>query len=128
MTGKFIALSSRIRRAPRSRVLSYLLLFLISYGSSAEILHHHGLASVNSGEISANVFSDNGLNTSSSKTSPERDCTVCQFQRGLSSTEIFETFHLLAPTQNHASFPAELLSRDSLSTTASRGRAPPTTL
>src|SRR5574341_1497521 len=104
MTGEFTVSTSRIRRATGSRVLSYVLLFLISYGSSTEIFHHHGLASQkaaaseNAGSTSANVFSDTEQRNSSSRMPLERDCLVCQFQRGLSSAAIFAPFLVLAPT------------------------------
>ena len=64
MSGEFSLSTSRIRRARYSRVLSFVLLFLISYGSSTEIFHHHGLAaekgsvSEKTNPSSANLFSD----------------------------------------------------------------------
>src|SRR5882724_11234481 len=116
---------TRIRRARSSRLLSYLLLFLISYGSSTEIFHHHGFASQKSSATSANLFSDSGRNNSSTKTPLERDCLVCQFQRGLSSTAIFAPFLIVGPTQIQASFSSRPFSQDSHWTTTSRGRAPP---
>src|SRR5205807_3246451 len=105
MTGDFAVFStSSIRRARCSLVVSYLLLFLISYGSSTEIFHHHGFASQKSGAPSANQFSDSGRNNSSTKTPLERDCLVCQFQRGLSSSAIFAPFLIVWPPQTRASF------------------------
>src|SRR5438045_8114959 len=96
MTGDFTVSTSRMRRARSSRALSYLLLFLISYGSSTEVFHHHGFASAKSNATSANLLSDSGQNNSSTKTPLERDCLVCQFQRGLSSAAIFALFLVLA--------------------------------
>src|SRR5436190_2071021 len=127
MTGEFSVSTSRIRRVRCSRVVSYLLLFLISYGSSTEIFHHHGFASQKSSATSANLFSDNGRNNSSIKTPLERDCLVCQFQRGLSSTAIFAPFLIVGSTQTRASFSSRSFSQDSQRTTTSRGRAPPFT-
>jgi hypothetical protein len=108
--------------------LSYLLLFLISYGSSTEIFHHHGFASEKSNATSANLFSDNGRNNSSTKTPLERDCLVCQFQRGLSSAAIFAPLLVVAPVNAHLAVSSKPISQDTISTTASRGRAPPITL
>ena len=122
----FIATSS-IRRARSSRLLSYLLLFLMSYGSSTEIFHHHGFASAKSTATSANLLSDSGRNNSSTKTPLERDCLVCQFQRGLSSAAIFAPFLVLAPVDIQRSLSSGPTSLNSVSTTACRGRAPPVT-
>src|SRR6266404_412248 len=123
----FAVTTSSIRRARSSRLLSYLLLFLISYGSSTEIFHHHGFASAKSTATSADLLSDSGRNNSSTKTPLERDCLVCQFQRGLSSTAIFAPFLVLAPSGIQSAVSSRPFNRDSLSTIASRGRAPPVT-
>src|SRR5215831_2655913 len=134
MTGSYIASTSRIRRARSSRALSYLLLFLICYGSSVEVLHHHGLASQNPsatqsfGDTCGNQLSDGEQSKSSTKTPLERDCLVCQFQRGLSSSTIAGPLLVLAPINVHIGFSLHQSSHDSLSSTASRGRAPPLTL
>jgi hypothetical protein len=119
---------NRRAQARSSRLLSYLLLFLISYGSSTEIFHHHGFASEKSHATSANLVSDNGLNHSSTKTPLERDCLVCQFQRGLSSAAIFAPLLVVAPVNARLAVSSKPISQDSISTTASRGRAPPVTL
>jgi hypothetical protein len=129
MIGDLTLKPTRLRRSTGSRFLSYLLLFLISYGSSTEIFHHHGLAA--SPRPAANVgttVSDNGQNTSSTKTPLERDCLICQFQRGLSSTAIFVPFLVVAPTHIHFSISSRPVSQNSTFTSASRGRAPPFTL
>jgi len=126
--------TSRIRRARSSRLLSYLLLFLICYGSSVEVLHHHGLTSQNPsasqsfGETTGNQLSDGEQSKSSTKTPLERDCLVCQFQRGLSSAAIAAPLLVLAPTDCQIGFSLRQFNHDSLSATASRGRAPPLTL
>src|SRR5436190_23446823 len=93
MTRVLTVSTSRIRRARSSRALSYLLLFLICYGSSVEVLHHHGVTSSRSatqsfGESSGNQLADDEQSKSSKKTPLERDCLVCQFQRGLSNSAI----------------------------------------
>src|SRR5437764_14400381 len=119
---------TRIRRARSSRLLSYLLLFLISYGSSTEIFHHHGFESEQSNAASGNLFSDSGRNNSSTKTPLERDCLVCQFQRGLSSAAIFAPLLVVAPVNAHLAVSSKPISQNSITTTASRGRAPPITL
>jgi hypothetical protein len=128
MAGNISHTAFPMRRARRSRVLAYLLLFLISYGSSTEIFHHHGFASGKKQATSANLVSDGGTSKSSNKIPLERDCLVCQFQRGLFSTTIFGPLLLLAPTSSHHTHSAAPVSLNSLSTTASRGRAPPTSL
>jgi hypothetical protein len=114
--------------------LSYLLLFLICYGSTVEIFHHHGLASQNlsaaqtSSDLSANLLSDGEQSKSSTKTPLERDCLVCQFQRGLSNTAIAAPLLILAQVDVRITGSLLQVSHDSLSSTASRGRAPPLTL
>lgn len=134
MTRVLTVSTSRIRRARSSRYLSYLLLFLICYGSSVEVLHHHGLASQkanvsqSSGELDANLITDGERSNSSNKTPLERDCLVCQFQRGLSSTAMAAPPLVQAQTDFHIGFTLLLFDHDSLSATASRGRAPPLTL
>jgi hypothetical protein len=129
MIGDLTLRPIQIRRSTGSRLLSYLLLFLISYGSSTEIFHHHGLASQkpSASQIAGSTFSDTERNNSSSKTPLERDCLVCQFQRGLSSAAIFAPLLILAPTQTQLSVSSRPIPQDSISTTASRGRAPPLT-
>ena len=125
---------SRMRQASSSRVLSYLLLVLICYGSSVEVLHHHELSSQNasasqsSTELNANLITDGEQSKSSTKTPLERDCLVCQFQRGLSSTAFAAPLLVLAPTDVQINFSLNQFSDGSLSATASRGRAPPITL
>ncbi|HEY6242918.1 MAG TPA: hypothetical protein VIX17_03165 [Pyrinomonadaceae bacterium] len=130
MTGDYSVSITRIRRARGSRVLSYLLVFLIGYSASAEILHHHSLASSNTAarETSANVLSESGRNSSSTNKPIERDCLVCQFQRGLSSATISVPHLVLAPIIIQQHFSAALVTHDSLSAVPSRGRAPPITL
>ncbi|PWT90616.1 MAG: hypothetical protein C5B55_09465 [Blastocatellia bacterium] len=118
-----------IRRARGSRVLSYLLLFLISYSSSAEIFHHHGLGSEKITATSrwASVFSDTSENNSSTKAPLERNCLVCQFQRGLSSAAISAPVFVLASTDIQYYSASDPITHDSLFATSSRGRAPPIT-
>ena len=134
MTRVQAVLTSRIRRARSSRALSYLLLFLICYGSTVEVFHHHELesqrasASQTSTELNANALTDGEESKSSSKRPLERDCLVCQFQRGLSSTTFGAPLLVLAQTDSHIGFSLLQFSHDSLSATASRGRAPPLTL
>ena len=121
-------------RARNSRVLSYLLLFLICYGSTAEVFHHHGLASQNlnasqsSNDVNANLVTDSERDKSSTKTPSERDCLVCQFQRGLSSTAIAAPVLVVAATDSQIGLSVLQFSHDSVSASASRGRAPPVTL
>src|ERR1041385_1942933 len=134
MTRVLTLSTSRIRRAPSSRALSYLLLFLICYGSSVEALHHHGVASSNPsatqsfGESGGNQLSDNEQSKSSKKTPLERDCLVCQFQRGLSNSAIPAPLLILAASDIQLGFSLNEFSHDSVSATVSRGRAPPLTL
>jgi len=130
MTGDYSVSITRIRRAHGSRVLSYFLLLLISYSGSAEIIHHHSLASSNNvaTETSANILSESGRNSSSTNTPLERDCLVCQFQRGLSSATISVPHLVLALVIIQQHFSPALVTHDSLSAAPSRGRAPPITL
>ena len=134
MTRVLTVSTYRIQRGRSSRFLSYLLLFLICYGSSVETFHHHGLASQNpsasetSGELTSNLLSDGEQRKSSSKAPLEQDCLVCQFQRGLSNTTFAAPVLVLAPTDAQIGFSLLQFSHDSLSTSASRGRAPPLTL
>jgi hypothetical protein len=118
------------QRTQNSRLLSYALLFLFIYSSTAEAVHHHGVVS-RSLLAAANTVNDTGaVNNSSTPSAPQRsapasECLVCQFQQNLSSAEIFTPLLLLAPVTSNQTFPIAAPSFRSATTSTPQGRGPP---
>jgi len=116
------------QRAPGSRLLSYALLFLFVYSSTAEAVHHHGVVSRN---LPAATTSTNGVVSNSStpsapqKSGPAGECLVCQFQQNLSSAEIFTPLLVLAPATSDQTFPVAGIRFRSTTTSTPQGRGPP---
>jgi hypothetical protein len=129
MIGAFLVSSSRSRQARWSRLSSYVLLFLISFSSSIEIFHRHGFVDKKTTDayVSAGICSDESDNDSSEELL-ESGCLVCQFQRSLSSAAMVAPLLIWAPTDIEHRASSEPITQDSLSATASHGRAPPVTL
>jgi hypothetical protein len=116
------------RRAGGARALSYLLLFLITYGATLGVIHRHGPPK--SLRVAAEVSTrsvgegQTGPPTSGLPFRPG-DCSICQFQRQLDGGLLYMPLFVLVaeshPAPTHVA-PASYLSAAS---TPRRGRAPP---
>jgi hypothetical protein len=85
------------RPAQRARLLSFLLLACIGWGTTAEFMHHHGAAVESRFTVSATDTSTaspttsprietNQQQRSSSTTNSAADCLICQLHQNLAST------------------------------------------
>jgi hypothetical protein len=106
-------------------LLSYALLFLFVYSSTAEAVHHHGVVSRNLAAATSAVSDTGAVSNSSTPSAPQRsgsasECLVCQFQQNLSSAEIFTPLLVLAPATSDQKFPIR-----SATTSTPQGRGPP---
>src|SRR5260370_16001948 len=122
------SLSHCDQRARWSCGLSCALVLLIAYGATAEVMHHHGatLRQVPRQELSSSVTSDSG-GASSNNPLAQRDCLICQFHRGLSSTALFAPMLLLAPSAATRFISPNRVSFFFVTASVKRGRAPPVT-
>jgi hypothetical protein len=112
-------------------VLIYFLLFLITYGATAGVLHKHGSLApgkiaVASTTVAVNVSDGTG---SSSTTNPFRDldCAVCQLHRQLSSGLLYAPVFMPALLTQSAPLFTPVISYLSATSIPRRGRAPPLT-
>jgi hypothetical protein len=73
------------RHARGARALSWLLLFLITYGATLGVIHRHGLPGTlrAAAESTAKSVGGGGQTGTPSSGLPFRpgDCSICQFQR-----------------------------------------------
>jgi hypothetical protein len=116
------------RRARGARALSWLLLFLVTYGATLGVIHRHGsLGPLRVGAEAASQSFVGGQTGPPSSRLPFNpgDCSICQFQRqlncGLLYTPAFEPAPVSHPAPAHVA-PVSYLSATN---TPRRGRAPP---
>ncbi len=119
------------QRASRARVVTYVLLGLISYGATLGLTHRHGnvLRSISQPAYATttNSLAAGDLTPSTTNHPNPGDCLVCQFQQSLSNAEIFtpvviSTSVTSAPITPPVGVPVLANSRST-----SQGRAPPVT-
>lgn len=120
-------LQPTVRRRPNlpGRALASLLLVLLVYGSTVEIVHHHGDA-LSPTVASADAFNNtdsSGLNNR--QQSSYGDCLICQLHQHLSNGLFQARTFILNPLTTTAASPATEVRYLSLSDTPQRGRAPP---
>src|SRR5260370_15501713 len=122
------SLGHRGQRARSSRIVTCLLILLIGYGSAAEAMHQHGAALRNTpaAQLDPSVINSSGGDSSGNPLA-QRDCLICQFHRGLSSTALFAPMLLLAPSAATALVSPNRVSFFSVTASLQRGRAPPVT-
>ena len=114
-------------RAQCSRLLSYALLFLFIYSSTAQAVHNHGKV-VRGVPAAAGFVLNDGSTTSSTKgPATAGECLVCQFQQNLSSAEIFTPLIVLAPAVSPEIVSSPAASFRSIARSTGQGRAPPVT-
>jgi hypothetical protein len=119
------------RHAPSARALSCLLLFLIVFGATADVVHHHDLfdqprtvsASFNLDSVRA---TDQTYNSTGDPLR-SKDCPVCQLHKQLSNGLLYEPVFTPAPPTEYAPATVTTVSLLSAFATPRRGRAPPQT-
>jgi len=112
-----------------TRVLSFLLLGFIVYGTTVEAAHTHGKIATARAAAGASSFSD-PAKESSTTTKPTGcgDCLICQLHQNFSATEISVPPSLVSASLRSRLFTLTAVSVLSQITTPRRGRAPPFTL
>jgi hypothetical protein len=110
--------------------LSFALLLLFAYGSTAEAIHTHGNYSGNLATTSTTAASDTGAASNSNTPAPRRsgavnECLVCQFQQNLSSAEIFTPALTQAPPTATQQFRIATALFSSVTINTPHGRGPP---
>jgi|SRR5438105_7067061 len=116
------------RRALWVRGLSYVLLFLFVYASTAEAVHTHGNNLPAASAITnVNVADSSEGSTSTKHTSNSGECVVCQFQQSLSSAVLYTPLLLLAPQEFHNVASFATAQHTSAAINTQQGRAPPFT-
>ena len=129
MTARIRSGFRKVAHVQSRRVLTYVLLLLIGYASSAGTAHRHGglttlsPSSVDSRTSSSSAAFDLGGSTGS--TEKPSDCQICQFRQSLSNGTIFTAIILQRPTASSAVFSIATLANSSITLTTAHGRAPP---
>jgi hypothetical protein len=117
------------RHGAFARVLSFLLLGFIVYGTTVEAAHTHGNLARAKSAVGASTFSDPATDTTSSKTLLGcGDCLICQLHQGFSATLISAPPTLYSATLKSRVFNASEVLVHSETASPRRGRAPPFTL
>jgi hypothetical protein len=112
-----------------TRVLSFLLLGFIVYGTTVEAAHTHGNIAAANTIVGASNISDPATE---SKTTTNLtgcgDCLICQLHQGFSTTLISVPPSLVASSLRSRVFNSAPVSTYSQVTSPRRGRAPPLSL
>jgi hypothetical protein len=123
------SLLSKNQRDQFSRTLVYVLLLLITYGSSVGVAHRHdGLSILEPAASSAPSNSQASVDDSDTSTQgpvKPHECQICQFRQSLSNGAIYTPRVLEAQTQTTAAFLVVTPSISSITLTTGQGRAPP---
>jgi hypothetical protein len=112
------------QRARSAQLVSFVLLFLITYGSTA--VHHHGNLPPQNQTVTVNLATNDG-SSSTGDSQRASDCVVCHFQRNLSSTAFFSSSLVMALVTEQAVSSSPIVFYLSTLRIAGRGRAPPFT-
>jgi hypothetical protein len=118
------------RRTRSSRVLIYVLLVLVGYGSTFGLTHRHGnlspkISQPNSYSITDSLAARDG--TTSTTHPKSGDCLVCQFQQNLSNAETFTPLVIHASTKSPSIIRIVTVSFLTNTRTTRQSRAPPVT-
>jgi hypothetical protein len=117
------------RHGTFARVLSFLLLGFIVYGTTVEAAHTHGRVSVSNSAVGVSKLSDPATDTKTGTTLLGcSDCLICQLHQGFSTSLISVAPSLLPSALKSRLFSATAVLVHSETTTPRRGRAPPFTL
>jgi hypothetical protein len=110
------------------RALAFMLLLLVAYGATVEAAHTHGNArSINSAKQTTAFDDASHSQSTSSKSSTNGACLICQFHQQLSvglSANLPHVPELLVQTAHTSS---ASISASTQANAPSRGRAPPST-
>jgi hypothetical protein len=115
------------RRANCRRVLGYLLLVLIAYGSTVAAVHSHGPVAPDRPGVAA-VTDAGGSQSSDKGHSQHRECSMCQFQQQLFNGLVHAPLFALTPSTQIAFVSTLTVFHPSTSTKPRSGRAPPLAL
>src|SRR5215217_6344782 len=126
MTGRTTSALSHTQRN-RRRELGCLLLLMIIYGATVQMVHSHSRVSPGHTDVAA-ICDAGGSHSSNTAHSHHIDCPMCQFQQqlfnGLSHAPLFA----LSPSAEFAFVPEPSFVYHATSTTPPSGRAPPVSL
>ena len=129
MSERSKSLLGRNQRVQFSRALVYVLLFLITYGSSVGVAHRHdGLSILEPAAASASSNSQASVDNSDTSTHgplKPHECEICQFRQSLSNGAIYTARVVQAQSQATAAFLVATPSISSTTLTTGQGRAPP---
>lgn len=118
----------RIRHAPTARLLACVLLALVTYTTTSEVVHRHGNLLLNrAAETVTTVSTQGGGNSSLNDPRSLADCLICQLHQNLATTLFSPQAQIVAPVTEGALTPAAEVSYPSHTATPRRGRAPPLT-
>jgi len=114
------------RHGAFSRVLAFLLLGFIVYGTTVEAAHTHGSLARAKSAVGVSTFSNPTTDTTASNTLLGcGDCLICQLHQGFSTTLISAAPTLDSATLKSRVFNAGAVLVHSESITRRTGRAPP---
>jgi hypothetical protein len=114
------------RRAPLSRLVALVLLALVTYATTVEAVHRHGIAPVITSDNSAvAISSTDDANSSANQSRATGECLICQLRQQLSFSLLNAPSLLLAPQAQLARAHAAALPSFSRPDTPQCGRAPP---
>jgi hypothetical protein len=123
------SLLGRNQRDQFARGLVYVLLFLITYGSSVGVAHRHdGLSILEPAAASASSDSQASVDNSDTSTQgpvKPHECEICQFRQSLSNGAIYTARVVQAQTETTAAFLSVTPPISSTTLTIGQGRAPP---
>jgi len=112
------------RSANPSRVLGCLLLLLIAYGATVQIVHSHGLVSLVRPAATA-IGDAGGSQSSRTGQHSHQECAMCQFQQQLFNGLVDAPLFARTPAIRIAAACTLTIVYASISATPRRGRAPP---
>ncbi|MCA1814879.1 MAG: DUF2946 family protein [Acidobacteria bacterium] len=119
----------RLRRAPRARALSCLLLVLVVLGTTVDAVHSHDLTAQGQASLSpiSSVSVSAAERSDGSTRDPLRskDCPVCQLHKQLGNALLYQPVFTPAPPTEFVPQPETTVTLLSASVTPRRGRAPP---
>jgi hypothetical protein len=112
-----------------TRVVSFLLLGFIVYGTTVEAAHTHGsIAAANTIVGAANISDPATETKTTTNLTSCGDCLICQLHQGFSTTLISVPPSLVASSLRSRVFNSAPVSNYSQVTSPRRGRAPPLSL
>jgi hypothetical protein len=109
----------------RRRWLTFCLLFLVAYGSTADAIHHHGNLIAGTSVKAESSIRNADSDLTSNKILTENDCTICQLQRNIQAGLLYSQVSVIAPVTQSRSESAKVLSYLFAFHAQQRGRAPP---